>query len=334
MQLPTRTSTWVAWGLFLLGTVLAAVGITLLALDLGVADRGLVWGSPGFNFAYPLGFAAVGLILAARRPRNPIGWIFLGMGVLAVLQSAAGQYAVRALVAAPGALPFGGVVGWTATWVWIPASFALGLVFLIFPTGRLLSARWRPVAWLVVAYAAATTVVAALASGSPASFTANEFVSGTRAGPFAPVVFGLSLGSGPLIGVCVASLVVRFHRARGDERAQLRWVALAAVPPMLLLVPALLLGDRWIQDVLIVAIVGVPAAAAIAILKYHLYDIELVINRAVVYGMLAAAISAVYVIMAVGIGALAGSQGRPNLALSLLAAALVAVGFQPARARL
>jgi len=334
MQLPTRTSTRVAWGLFLLGTVLAAVGITLLALDLGVADRGLVWGSPGFNFAYPLGFAAVGLILAARRPRNPIGWIFLGMGVLAVLQSAAGQYAVRALVAAPGALPFGGVVGWTATWVWIPASFALGLVFLIFPTGRLLSARWRPVAWLVVAYAAATTVVAALASGSPASFTANEFVSGTRAGPFAPVVFGLSLGSGPLIGVCVASLVVRFHRARGDERAQLRWVALAAVPPMLLLVPALLLGDRWIQDVLIVAIVGVPAAAAIAILKYHLYDIELVINRAVVYGMLAAAISAVYVIVAVGIGALAGSRGRPNLALSLLAAALVAVGFQPARARL
>jgi class 3 adenylate cyclase len=327
-------STGVAWGLFLLGTALAGVGITLLVLDLGVADRGLIWGSPGFNFAYPLGFAAVGLILAARRPRNPIGWIFLGMGVLAVLQSTAGQYAVRALVAAPGELPFGRAVGWMSTWVWIPASFALGLVFLIFPTGSLLSARWRPVAWLVVAYAVATTVVAALASGSPGSFTADEFVSGTRAGPFGPVILGLSIGSGPLIGVCVASLVVRFHRARGDERAQLRWVALAAVPPVLALVPAFLLGDRWIQDVLIVAIVGVPAAAAIAILKYHLYDIELVINRAVVYGMLAVAISAVYVIVAVGIGALAGSRGRPNLALSLLAAALVAVGFQPARARL
>ena len=334
MEQQQRERPVVAWALFLLGTAVAGLGIALLVLNRGVADRGLVWGSPGFNFAYPLGFAAVGLILGARRPRNPIGWIFLGMGVVSVLQSTASQYAVRALVGAPGSLPAGHVVGWVASWLWIPASFALGLVFLLFPTGRLLSAGWRPAAALVVTYAAATTVVGALANGPPGAYGTNGLSAGTPVGPFRTVVFILTLGSGPVLALCVASLVVRFRRARAEERAQLRWVALAAVPPLLVLVPTLVFGQVWLQDLLIVTIVGVPAAAAVAILKYHLYDIELVINRAVVYGLLAAAIGVVYVAVAVGIGVLLGSGGEPNPALSLLAAALVAVGFQPARSRL
>jgi len=334
IERPPHAGPTLALGLFLAGTLVALFGLVLLWLNRGHTGPNLVWGTPGFNFVYPFGFAAVGLLLAARRPRNPIGWIFLVAGLVMVAQSTAQQYAVRSLVSAPGSLPLGRPVGWVGSWLWVPASFSIALIALIFPTGRLLSRRWRPLLWFVCVYAAGITIAAAIATGPPGSFRLYGFSFGNPKGAAQVALTVLGVGSSVVLAVCLSSLVVRTRRARGDEREQLKWLGVAAALPLLVLVPSLLIGARWLEDILIVTILAVPAAAAVAILKYHLYDIEVVITKTVVYGALAILIGIVYVGLAVGVGALVGSHGSPNLALSLLAAALVAIGFQPARTRL
>jgi signal transduction histidine kinase len=310
----------------------AGVSVALAAAVVALAymNRNLVptrlaaWSfSAVFGQVVNLAVPVVGFVLASRRPGNRIGWLFLAGGLAVELRGFSYVYALHALVAAPGSWPAGRVFGWLFNWVWVVPLAVLALVFLIFPTGR--SPRWRPVGWFVVSALALATV--------------GELVVATRIWmqPFANPsrLLGAPLALPPafmLLAALVASVaavVVRFARSAGEERLQLKWFAAAAVLVVITLLVTFPVSSA-VTDVLInLALLCLFVAIGIAVLKYRLYDIDIVISKTVLYGSLAVFITAVYTGLVVGVGALAGNQRSPLLAA--LAAAVVAVAFQPAR---
>ncbi|MEO6797129.1 MAG: histidine kinase [Candidatus Dormibacter sp.] len=310
-------------------------------------------GSFGQAVIPTLAIGLVGALIASRLPRNPVGWVMLAAALVNGLTALVFQYEVRTLLVARGSLPG---VEWAA---WF-GSFVSGitypgfvvLIMLFFPDGKLPSPRWRWLIWadvVVVAFNALFGVIDPTpiqAAGLPAvaNPTGLPMFTGIESSPLGWVSF---FGNIVLVLFAIGALVVRLRRARGDERQQVRWVAYAlgitTFLNVMLTTSTLVLppspGGRVIGNVvanLLVVLgfgVAVPGAIGLAILKYRLYDIDVVINRTVVFGALAAFITAVYVGIVVGIGSLIGSQGQPNLALSILATALVAVAFQPVRER-
>jgi signal transduction histidine kinase len=327
-----RVAPWIAWGVCAFSAIVLGVGAYLqLTGNHGSGDFHL-----GVLAIVPLLSASVvGAFVAARRPRNGIGWMLCALGVSLALLYTGTDYAQRALVDRPGSLPFGEVASWSTGWTWIPLP-TLMVVFLplTFPTGRLLSSRWRPVAWAGAAFLILRVVDSTF---NPAN---SGYVLPDHKFPlaFASPIWDPLLAIGLLCllagGVgALASVIVRYRRAGGDERHQIKWFLSAAC---LLPLPFVFHDINLAISNLLFPIVvpAAPIAIAIAVLKYRLYDIDVVINRTLVYGALALFITAVYVAIVVGIGALIGSGGRPNLALSIVATAIVAVAFQPVRERL
>ena len=280
-------------------------------------------------------FATVGAVLASWRPDNAVGWICSAIGLTAFLGGLSESYAAYA-VAHPGTLPGAGMVAWPGgTWLWY-LTVALTVVFLplLFPTGHPPSPRWRPVGW---AAGVAVAVVCLAAGASP-----GPLGDGLPADPFplqATWAEGLIDTVGlPILGGLVlaaaASLVARFHRATGVERQQLKWFTYAAAIQALLTAAAAVsptLDDRIPDVVDNLSYAAVPLAIGIAILRYRLYDIDRIINRTVVYGL-------VTVILALGYGAgvlvLGQLLGRDRPSLAVAGATLgVAALFQPARRR-
>ena len=302
----------------------------------------------------PLGFAAVGVLIAARRPQNPIGWLFLAIAILSGLQGVGDQYVRYALLTHPGSLPGAEWVLW-ATNVSTPLLFPTGVVgmtILLLPDGHMPSRRWRPLAavmllmavWLSVGTGVAPGQLSGASNGSnyplprnPLGVAALNLVNPVASGAAWTNAYW-SVASALLI-VAAAAPFLRMRRSRGEERQQLKWIAYAVLISAVLVLPVTFLAGTviasWIFDAAIVLGFGValPVAAGVAILKYRLYDIDIVISRTLVYGSLAVFITAVYVGIAVGIGSLIGGGGKPNLGLSILATAIVAVGFQPVRER-
>lgn len=329
-------------GLCSLGLVVASV--VLLTTD-GRAIATLSGGQLavfGFLLAAPI-VGILGMLIAARRPRNPIGWLLLVIAVAGAINVLANVIAIRGLLS--GASPRGWVA-WPA-WVYSNtgtlAAILLALVILFFPTGRLLPGpRWR---WGTRAVFAALilTIAASMISVSP-----FELSSGLPKVPnplAVPSLNGLSNSDSPLnfsplllLGLLLATIVVRFRRSSGVERSQLRWFAYVAAVALGLLVVSFPLPSGGVGDVTWAAglfglAVLVPVTIGLAVMKYGLYDIDIFISRSIVYGSLAVFITAVYVGIAVGIGTLVGSGGKPNLGLSIVATAIVAIGFQPVRER-
>jgi signal transduction histidine kinase len=309
----------------------ASVALAAVAAGLAYVDRHLVpgrlavWGfSYMFGAVSGLAVPAVGFVLASRRPGNRIGWLFLAAGLAAGLRSFSQQYALHALIAAPGSWPAGRVFGWLFNWIWVVPLAMLAFVFLIFPTGHLRSPRWRPAAWFVVSALALATVSVLVAATRIWAQPFNH--SFQRADLLDPVPVFIVLAA---LVVSVIALVVRFARSAGEERLQLKWFAAAAV----LVVVTLMVTFPWSSTVtnvlLYLAILCLWVAVAIAVLKYRLYDIDIVISKTVQYGSLAVFITAVYAALVAGVGTLAGNQRSPLLAA--LAAAVVAVAFQPVR---
>jgi signal transduction histidine kinase len=312
----------------------ASVGLMAGGLALAYADRHLVPARLAvWNFSYVFGQVAnlavpvVGLVLASRRPGNRIGWLFLAAGLALGLDNLSQQYALHALVAAPGSWPAGRVAGWLTNWIWVIPFAMLAWVFLLFPTGRLRSPRWRPAAWLVAGALALATVGALVIA---TRFWAQPFTSSFRQ-VWALLVLGPAVIELAALVVGLAAVVVRFARSAGEERLQLKWFAAASVLVVVTAIATFPVGSA-VTDVLTnLALLCLYVAIGIAVLKYRLYDIDVVISKAVLYGSLAVFITAVYAALVAGLGTLAGNQRSPLLAA--LAAAVVAVAFQPVRQR-
>ena len=322
---------------------IAALGVVILTFALAVGTVLVGWANrtpidvTSVALITFLAFPAMGLLILRSRPRHPIGWLLLGIGADIYLSFISNEYAYLALVRHPGVLPFGQAMAWISGWLWIPFALMV-LLFLpmLFPDGRLLSRRW----WIVLAsgfiFAVLAFVGNAFAPGAPNS-DHPDVINPLGLPQYAPlftvmVNVALLFGLFAVIG-SVASVIVRYRRADNIQRRQLRWFLVAVIVAV---VPFGLQGN--VPAIVAQAVVGVtipllPISIAIAVLRYRLYDIDVVINRALVYGALAAFITAVYVGIVVGIGRLVGSGGRPNLALSIAATAVVAVAFQPVRER-
>lgn len=327
-----RTATRIAWSAAALS---ATLGISGLAADrlagLGM-ETSIVY---GFPIVWALSLSLIGALVVSRQPGNALGWVFTLVGGLITFNFAGSVYAALAF-RGPVALPAGLAIAWlTSGWLWIPIS-ALLVIFvpLLFPTGRALSPRWRFPAWFAIAFIALAAISNALMPGPLASIPRISNPLGLAGQAARLNNLGNLSGLLLLVAVvgAVASLVARFRRAQGQERQQLKWFLYGGV---LFVVPFVLHGfvlPQLVQNVLFALFLpALPISIGIAMLKYRLYDIDLVINKSLVFGTLAVFITTVYVGIAVGIGTLIGGAGRPNLALSIVATAIVALAFQPAR---
>jgi signal transduction histidine kinase len=307
--------------------------------------------------AFAIGSTIAGTMIVVQQRRNVIGWLLLAVPLWAAFAFLAGDYATYTLVTAPGSLPDGRAAAWIDRWSIVPTLSIPILLFLLFPDGRVPSRRWRPVLWLACAAPAATALLSALTpgrmTGAFAQLTTVRVINPTGIPGAGGVLSALSVATGlaSLLAAILAgvSLVVRFRSRRGDERQQIKWLAFVGATFLaefaLTVAVSLILGsagnaaaaNTWGDTMYAVMFatlgLGIPAACALAILKYRLYDIDVVISKTVVYAVLAAFITAVYVLLVVGVGALAGVGGRPSLGLSILATAVVAVAFQPVRER-
>src|SRR6266545_7459230 len=260
-----------------------------------------------------------------------LGLILIGAPLFSTLQSATNAYAQHALVTAPGSWPGGGFASWISAWSWVPLVAVGTLIVQLLPDGRPVSRRWR---WLVYL---SVTEASVLLGGFMATWPLRgaRLLGSVETLPGVPTITKITLVVGflfpALILAGIASMVLRFVRSQGEERQQLKWITLGVV--VLGLESAIVFGFQGSLPTIVdaIAIVPLAVAIAIAILKYRLYDIDVVINKTLVYGSMAAFITAVYVAIVVGIGRAIGSDR--NIALSILATALVAVAFQPVRER-
>jgi signal transduction histidine kinase len=310
----------------------ASVALMTGSLALAFADRGLVparlagWDDV-FSQVTDLALPAVGFVLAFRRPRNPIGWLLLAAALALGLRAFSHHYGLHGLVAAPGSWPAARAAMWLSNWIWVIPLAMLAFVFLLFPTGRLRTRRWRPAAWFVGA-ALALAAVGALVTAS--HIWAHPFPTSLRQqGILTVAVTFVALFAALLVSV--AALVVRFARSVGEERLQLKWFAAAAVLVLVVLIATFPITSVAVNVLGDLTFLCLFVAIAVAVLKYRLYDIDVVISKAVLYGSLAVFITAVYAALVVGVGTLVGNRRNPLLAA--LAAAVVAVAFQPARQR-
>lgn len=290
----THRLAWPLLGLFgvlMLGTLT----LTILAQDTGVI----------LPIMLPVSAApVVGAIVAWRRPENPIGWLLLTIGLLWAADGLCAEYAQLAVVTSPGLLPGGVLFGWFGSWLDLPALTLVAFIILLFPTGGLPSPRWRPVVWLIGAFLLSDLVLTMFAPGplyeGITPLPANNPFGIEAVGPILRFVFPLV----PPVAClpAIASIVLRFRRAGLVQREQLKWLVYSAAAfPTLIAISdqrtrlpadlqplypgALLFG---------VAVAGVPVAIGVAVLRYRLYDIDLIIRRTLVYGLLTLGLGATY----------------------------------------
>jgi hypothetical protein len=353
-----RAASLLAWSLAALSVALLGAQLLLFMLarsaevpeswDVNFSLAGQLAG--GIFLVFPL----VGALIASRHPGNPIGWVLLADGLLWMLSAAMDYYAVYGL-ANPGSVPFPMMAAGTNNWLWVPAVGLLGtFVFLLFPDGRLPSRRWRPLAFFSGVVLVFASVGVAFSPGRLANLGEARNPFGLEGYPWlfhGMLVFLLLL---PLCMVLsAASLVLRFRRSRGEERQQIKWIAFAAsvVGSLYLLAMSTAFlypseswfqaGSRWWLDLLAYAALFsftlVPTAVGVAILRYRLYDIDLIINRTLVYGTLTVTLVSLYlggvVVTQTLFRALTGQQQQPQLAIVISTLAIAAL-FNPLRRRI
>ena len=343
-----RAASWLAWSLLalaLMSFVVMGVFRFLNSSTPTAAPRNPLVLDFGYWLLF-ISFATVGALVASRWPKNAIGWIFCWLGLSFSLGSASEEYALYALVTEADSLPGAEGMVWLTAWFGGPTVFALfALVFLLFPDGRLPSRRWRPVVWLELV---AVVCLVAFAF-KPGELDNLGLVRVTN--PFGVQGAAALLGTLGLVGllmtlaVAVAggiSLVLRFRRARGVERQQIKWFAFSGVVfcavfaagPFLWALPKSP-ATAWIWPVLFLAGAStIPVAVGIAILKYRLYDIDLLINRTLVYGSLTALLAAAYVGSVVSLQSVFRALTGKESTLAVVASTLViAALFNPLRRR-
>jgi hypothetical protein len=347
-----RAAAWLAWALAGLSVAMFVANVVLYFLTRSVQPPSS-WGTGGLSiillFLLPfLAFPLVGALIASRRPKNPIGWICLAVGIFWMLANLSSGYGVYGLLARPGSVPFPAAIGSLGGWMWAPALGLMGTyLILLFPDGRLPSRRWRPLAWLSGAVIVLVSLSTALTPGRlpdlggvPNPFGLEEY----------PWVAEAAQGVTLLLPLCVLasalSLVLRFVRSGGEEREQIKWLAFAALVMGLgsssVVIPSIILSNDaggadplWmnlLEDAETLSFAGVPVAVGIAILRYRLYEIDLIINRTLVYGSLTATLVALYfggvVVLQRVFVTLTGQQSTLAVVASTL---LIAALFTPLR---
>ena len=339
-----HTVAWLAWSLWALSIALTVSSLLLLVLHFSHSDVPLYpfWAE---DVLIAVGFSTVGAVIVPRSsPKNSIGWLFCVMGLSFGVLSFSGEYAIYALLVAPGSLPAGEAAAWILSWSWV---LCLGLVVfmcLLFPDGRLPSRRWRWFAWL--------SLLLILVGAISQALSPEVLSSGVR-GIYNPL--GVEGMPNPwklwklvqtllftLMFISAASLFVRRWRASGVERQQLKWftytATLAISGAILTYTIAEGIGSVWLwwagYVLMLVSIFAIPIAMGIAILRYRLYNIDVVINRTLVYGPLTATLVAVYfgavVLLQRLFVALTGEKSTLAVVASTLA---IAALFNPLRRR-
>lgn len=332
-----RTIVWLARGWWVL-----TMGLLLLTVLLGyLASRE----EPADQFSAAIlismiGFASVGALIAARHPRNPIGWLFSAIAFGIVLLGFREGYVVYALFTSPGSLPGATLVAWLGSWIPLLAFTTIPFVFLLFPDGSPPSRRWRPVGWIALLGTALVVFGNIVVPGRLGGFNLERVhianptgIEGLRA--FANGV--ITAGALCVVVASVASviaLVLRFRRARGEERQQLRWLAYVAAAatavPLVGLASVIAgvdLGNIVFPAFFLLVLVGIPVASGIAILKYRVLDLDIVIKKTVVFGAVVVLITAVYLAVVVWVGPKVGGEGSG--VASLAATIIVVLAFQP-----
>ena len=357
----TRTATWLAWALagLTLTMVVATAALFVLARSSRVPGgwSSSTVGDVALFMSFSV-FPVIGALIASKRPRNPIGWICLADGLLWALIFLSEDYSAFGL-AIPGSVPYPVTINALLyAWLWVPAVGLLGVyLLLLFPDGRLPSRRWRPLAWLAGAVIVLESVAVFLTPGP------LEGLGGTR-NPFGLEELPWVAGAGDvvlaLLPLCMlasaVSLVLRYRRSGGEVREQIKWIAFAAsfVCLMYMVVigggtiiwllvapetPSDLGTQTWwgalLENVMLLSFAGVPVAIGFAVLKHRLYDIDIIINRALVYGMLTATLAGVYlggvILLQYLFRALTGQESQLAIVASTLA---IAALFIPLRRRM
>jgi hypothetical protein len=355
-----RTASWLAWALasLTLTMVVATVALFVLARSshvpssLGASTIGDVALFISFSV-----FPVIGALIASKRPRNPIGWICLADGLLWALIFLSEDYSAYGL-AIPGSVPFPVTINALLyAWVWVPAVGLLGVyLLLLFPDGRLPSRRWRPLAWLAGAVIVLESVAVFLTPGPLEDLGKARNPFGLEGLPWVGDAGDVVLALLPLCMLASAvSLVLRYRRSGGEVRQQIKWIAFAAsfVCLMYMVVigggtiiwllvapetPSDLGTQTWwgalLENVMLLSFAGVPVAIGFAVLKHRLYDIDIIINRALVYGLLTATLAGVYlggvILLQYLFRALTGQESQLAIVASTLA---IAALFIPLRRR-
>jgi hypothetical protein len=335
---------WLAWAL-----CLSCVGLALCAPMLWLLNGrtliGFIREGDGAIVVLVTSFSVVGALIVSHRPENVIGWIFCAAALCQALSEFGLEYATYALVTRPGSLSLGAEMSWLAEWIWAPG-LGLILVFLplLFPDGRPPSRRWRPVAWLgwlsIGLICVPVSILIwpergkALLRGGGAGEEEMGLLLRIAEGGF-PIMLLAGL-------FAVISLFVRFRRARGDERQQIKWFAFAAAVTFtwILVFEQLLSAEGGVLEAVaavssLILVPSIPIATGIAILRYQLFDIDRIVNRALVYGLLTAVLVLVYIGSVVALrGLIFGFTGQSTQLTIVASTLLIAALFNPLRRRI
>jgi hypothetical protein len=352
-----RATSWLAWCLWLLCVSLISFALLFYFLATPTTPTHTPPALTAFMRALSLAFPTVGALVASRRPENPIGWIFCGTGLLYGVQAFASGYADYARLGHTGSLPGEELMDWISGWIGVPVLPLAGvLLVLLFPNGKLLSRKWQPVVWMAACGSAMLALGAALDPGSllfqptfdnPLGFGGDI----GKLGPSASRPADPKINAGGIVEIlvrvgfffvlvswlfAVAAMITRMDQARGAERQQLKWFVYTVVLLVVGFLAALLgFGQHSVAwNLGIAAFNFLPIAAGIAILRYRLYDIDVVINRTLVYGVLTAALALVYVASIVLLQGLFRALTGETSQLAVVASTLaIAALFVPLRRR-
>src|SRR5215204_14338 len=346
-----RATALLAWCLCGISLTLTVLGLFLLVVSRSPVGIPVYAGAPVYDYwlentVIAISFSTVGAIITPRLPpRNPIGWIFCSIGVIAGMRLFVSEYAIVTLLAeprsVPAMLPGGKALAWISSWLWVSHIGLFVFLALLFPDGRLPSSRWRPFGWLAGVVVVTGTLSVALWPETTARFDLVNHPLGIEVAtdtvnPVETILYALGL-------IAAASLLVRLRRSMGVKRQQVKWfayaVAVLATSAILAYVVSESVGVVWLEWVsfmlVIASVVGLPVAVGIAILRYRLYNIDLLLNRTLVYGALTAVLAAVYfgsiVLFQALFRAFTGQESQVAVVVSTLA---IAALFTPLRLRI
>jgi hypothetical protein len=316
----------------------------ILSLDVRLPQGAQGPNTPLFLAPMVLAWASVGAVVASRRPGNPIGWLFCGVGIGLAVTGASYAYALYALYGVAEGLPMGTTAAWLSSWLFIVSAFAVPIfLFFLFPDGRFLSRGWRIFTLLLLGLAAVSvtsnTLRPDIFGDTFPGFTNPVGVRGAAGSVLGALDDAGRTFVGPSVALgAAASMIARFRSAGGRERQQLKWVAYVSALTGLAVPAALISGHgplAFIAWLLVLAgLFALPVAAGVAILRYRLYDIDAVINRTLVYGALTATLAGIYIgsvlLLEFVLSGLTKDSGLAVAASTLAVAAL----FRPARSRI